>query len=188
MLPSLIYILFSLYMKIGGIRKLMKKALSNHDIVKFFNGQIKILIYPQLAEYNSIDELLSPYGQVIILYLTSENFGHWVALFKIDRNNIEFFDSYSMKPDEELKMIDENIRYDTDQEIPHLSHLLLKCNYIIHYNDTRLQKMKNDVNTCGRHCITRLACKNLFIDDYIKLINSFGHSPDIMVTYFTRKI
>lgn len=170
------------------MKKLIGKSLSNNEIYDVFDGKIKILTYPELEQYKNIDELLYPYDKVIILYLTSENYGHWVALFKINHNNIEFFDSYSMKPDEELKLIGEHVRNVNNQTTPHLSHLLYDSNYNIHYNDVRLQKMKNDVNTCGRHCIVRLACDKMFIDDYVKLITSFKYDPDYVVTYLTQTI
>lgn len=170
------------------IKKLIGYSLSNEEIYNAFDGKIKILTYPELEKFNNIDELLEPYNKVIILYLTSANYGHWVTLFKINHNNIEFFDSYSMKPDEELKMIDKNVRIENNEVRPHLSYLLYNCNYNIHYNDVRLQKQKNDVNTCGRHCIVRLSCDKLFIDDYVKLIKSFKYDPDYIVTYLTESI
>lgn len=167
------------------IKKLMKKSLSNDDISKLLDKKVKILTYPELANYKSIDELLHPYDKVVILYLTSENYGHWTCLFKIDDKNIEFFDPYAFKPDDELKMIPVHFRKSNGQYKSHLSHLLYKCNYIVNYNDFRIQKFVRDVNTCGRHCIVRLLFNKLMIDDYIKILKKSKLSPDYIVTYLT---
>lgn len=167
------------------IKKLMKKSLSGEDIKKLLNNKTKILTYPELAKYKTIDELLYPYDNVVILYLTGANYGHWTCLFRNNDKNIEFFDPYALKPDDELKMIPVHFRKSNNQMKSHLSHLLYNCKYIVNYNDERLQKFIRDTNTCGRHCVVRLLFKDLMIDDYIKLIKNNKLNPDYVVTYLT---
>lgn len=167
------------------IKKLMKKSLSDIEIKRVLGGETKIITYPELAKYKTIDELLQPYGNVIILYLTGENYGHWTCLFKLDDKNVEFFDPYALKPDRELKLIPMHFRRIKNQVTPHLSHLLYNSKYTIHYNDYPLQKHFRDINTCGRHCIIRLYFKNINIDKYIKLMTNQKKSPDEIVTYLT---
>lgn len=168
-----------------NIKKMMKKSLSNDDISEILDHKTKILTYPELSQYKTLDELLSPHGNVIILYLTGENYGHWTCLFKLDKNNVEFFDPYAMKPDRELKLIPMHFRKIKKQIYPHLSHLLNNSKYIIHYNDYQLQKYVKDINTCGRHCVVRLLFKNMEIDDYIKIMTDQNINPDQIVTYLT---
>lgn len=167
------------------IKKLMKKSLSDSEMFNYLGGKTKIIKYPDLSKFNDIDELLEPYGNVIILYLTGQNYGHWTCLFKIDNKNIEFFDPYAFKPDEELKLIPVHFRKENNQFTPHLSHLLYNCNYTIHYNDYKLQQFAKDTNTCGRHCLVRLLFKKMFIDDYAKMMMNQKISPDYIVSCIT---
>lgn len=171
-----------------NIKKMMKKSLSDVEIINFLDNKTKILTYPELTKYETLDELLYPYDNVIILYLTGKNYGHWTCLFKLNNNNVEFFDPYAMKPDEELKLIPLHFRKINNQLFPHLSHLLYNSKYTIHYNDYPLQEYVNDVNTCGRHCIVRLLFKNMSIDNYIKIMISQKINPDKIVTYLTSHI
>ena len=85
----------------------MNYSLSNNDIEKFFNGKINIYTYDQLSQFHNIDEVLSPYGRAIILYFWKRNptEGHWIALFRTNRNTIEFFNSYGTVPDKTLNDI-----------------------------------------------------------------------------------
>ena len=88
------------------LKETIAYALSNHELEKMMNNQIKVVIYPDLVNYNSIEELLEPFGAVIILYLMDTDTGHWVTLFRYPNSNkIEFFDPYGRKPDYGLKLI-----------------------------------------------------------------------------------
>jgi len=83
------------------IKQVMRKPLSETDI-KTILGDCKILTYPQLAKYNSLDELLPrPYDFVIILLLETPISCHWTSLI---RNSLkfEFFDTYGNAPDADL--------------------------------------------------------------------------------------
>jgi hypothetical protein len=167
--------------------------LSSEDISKTFNGRIKVLTYTELAEYNTLDDLLAPYGVVVILYLTKKNFGHWVLLFRYPDNpsHIEFFDSYGLFPDSELKFVPSNFRKENNMKFPHLTWLLYK--YLtnnpkgkIEYNNHRFQEKEEDVNTCGRHVINRYIYKDQYINDYYEMMNfvrkSTGLSYDQIVS------
>jgi hypothetical protein len=54
--------------------------LSSTDIKKLLGDKIKIIKYPDIHLYNSIDELLEPFNCAIILYEYRESFGHWCSL------------------------------------------------------------------------------------------------------------
>ena len=83
------------------IKQVMRKPLSETDI-KTILGDCKILTYPQLAKYNTLEELLpKPYDFCIILLLETQISGHWTALIK-NPSQVEFFDSYGNAPDADL--------------------------------------------------------------------------------------
>ena len=99
----------------------MDIALSDKDIMRLIKGKANLLTYTELQKYNNIDQVLGPYSALVLLYETSKNFGHWVCVFKVNENTIEHFDSYGLKPDDELKFIPEYFREVNYEEIPHLT-------------------------------------------------------------------
>lgn len=169
------------------IRKLMKKPLSNFDIIKIV-GDCLILTYDQLKDYNNIDDILNINGICILLYQTKKGYGHWCALLK-RQDFIEFFDPLGYKPDDELLKVPSNLRKILGQDQPHLSYLLLSSPYNIEFNNYKLQKNVKDVNTCGRHCAMRCLFIEYNIDEYYNMIKNIkGLKPDELVTVLTNNI
>jgi len=145
-------------------------ALSNSDIEQLLDGKVKILRYRDLRRYSTIDQLLQPFGKVFILYENRDGYGHWTLLHKLNSRNIELFDSYGLRIDDELDYINKAYRKQSDQLKAHLSHLLIDSPYRIHYNDTPLQQAKKGISTCGRWCVARAVNSNMSIDKFCSLI------------------
>jgi hypothetical protein len=167
------------------IKNLKKKAFSDKDILNLCKGKTKIISYPELYNYKTIDEVLYPYNSVVILYETKPRYGHWICVLKQPKNTIEVFDSYGIPIDDELNFIDDNFRKKNNEVFPILSLLLLKSNYKIIYNKVKLQKYKNDVSSCGRHVCLRILLQDLSLKKYIKLLTNKKYDPDTIVTYLT---
>lgn len=172
------------------IKKLEGKSLSDSDLKALFNSNAKILTYTELADVNDIEELLYPYDACIILYLTKRNYGHWTCVFRRGKY-INFFDSYGLKPDFELKWVPSYLRVETKQVKPHLTYLLYKATYDgynIEYNNYALQQKSSydhHIATCGRHVAVRLMFKHLSPDEYAELILNSNYTPDQLVTILT---
>jgi len=154
---------------------------SDADIRHFLKGQVRVIKYADLQYFNSIHELLKPFGNCVILYpRTSDTNGHWTALFytKDEHNNnvIEFFDPYGMAADVEFNYLD--IQYPR-----YLARLLYKQRRIIHYNNKELQVTTDRINTCGAHCVTRIVYKHIPIEQYCKELLSTGNA-DVWVCRF----
>lgn len=62
------------------INMLKGKALSGNELIDLLGGKVKIVRYPNIHKYKTIDELLEPYGSTIILYELRKNYGHWVCI------------------------------------------------------------------------------------------------------------
>lgn len=142
------------------IDKTKKMPLSNYDI-KNFLPNAKIITYDELKNYNSIDELLpNDKDYAIILYLNSENNGHWIAIMKNkdkkDKTIIEYFDSYGQPIDEPLLWHNENHLEGLGVDDVYLTKLLNKSRYKTVYNKVKYQNSNSDIQTCGRFCIFRL--------------------------------
>jgi hypothetical protein len=120
-----------------------------------------------------------------ILVETKRNSGHWIAVLKLDKNNIEVFNSYSGFIDMELNYVPQNLQKVLNEDYPHLTALLLKSKYNIHYNDHPFQSKSDNIATCGRHCIVRALNRKMDIDEYDKFIKSQELKPDEFVTAVT---
>lgn len=130
-------------------------ALGDDDIKKVL-PDAKIIDYEQLKNYNSIDELLpNDKDYVIILYEHEQNSGHWVCVSK-NNGKIEFFCSYGVAPDHQLKWVDYNTRKELGSDIPHLSHLFDSSPYEVIYNEVPYQSEDQSIATCGKYCVVRI--------------------------------
>ena len=165
------------------IDKAEQRDLTGDDLKNICRGKVEIIPYHTLNEYESIEQLLSKFGAVILLYELKENFGHYVALFYNKDNDLEFFDSYGMKPDEELKYA----TYNLDNGVPYLTKLLDKRGKKVVVNTRKFQAFKHEVNTCGRWTSIRILFKEQYsLADFTKLFSSFKYySGDFWVSALT---
>jgi hypothetical protein len=177
-----------------GLGALVKRPLYDSEIksyLKKFKVKCPVIPYSKLYKCKDINTLLKKGDNCfILLYLSEDHGGHYTLVFKRNAKEIECFDSLNMKPDDELKYIDDNVRNRLNQDKQYLSQLLLKSKYKIHYNNHYLQ---NDdykkVATCGRWCIVRLLYRDKTIDVFNKMIKKeckqYKVNPDQLVTLMT---
>lgn len=143
------------------IKKIMGMATSGEQVKEMSNQKCRVVLYPELNNINSVDELIGNNTAVIILYLTRDNYGHWCCLFKYPfSDNIEFFDSYGYVPDDELDFATEEFLNEKKINYPLLTQLLYDYEKInpksIIYNEYQFQAKDNNISTCGRHVAIRL--------------------------------
>ena len=55
-------------------------ALSDSQVLKLINGRANLMLYPDLHKYESIDEILKPYGACILLFEAKPKYGHWCCI------------------------------------------------------------------------------------------------------------
>jgi hypothetical protein len=154
------------------------------------NQDTNVVLYSQMCTYNSIDELIKPYNSCLILYEEKPNTGHWCCLTLHD-NLLEYFDpygsdkkmEYSGQPDSSLKFIPEPFRQESNQDVPYLSLLMLKCPYKLSYNEYQFQELDKYVKTCGRWCLLRICLKDLTLEQFRDLF--FGNNSDNIATVCT---
>ena len=148
------------------------EPLGDDDIRRFLPSST-ILKYSELANYGSLDKLLThPKDYCIILYEDSPNQGHWTCLSRPDEKTVEFFDSYGGYPDSQQKWVAQSERVKLGEGKPYLTQLLDKSPYEVQFNPKKYQKDGSDINTCGRHCITRIGTmlEGLSLADYYKFL------------------
>jgi len=118
--------------------------------IKQYLPDARILTYPEIKQYNTIDELLpTDKSYVIILYLQQKDSGHWASICRLN-NVIYFFCSYGSNPLEPMKWASKKMRIELDGEIPYLNNLLDKTEMKILYNNIDYQNNRNSIATCGR--------------------------------------
>lgn len=179
------------------IKESYGKAFSDSDIKTLCDNKVKIVMYSKFKSIKDIRQVLEPFGACIILYETKQGYGHWCALLLQKSSvkgrvaDIEHFDSYGMRPDDELSYVPENLRQSLGEDYPHLTYLLAKATGPkgvfgrVVYNSYPLQKSKKDTSTCGRWCGLRVVFKRLNIDQFIKMFKGQKFEPDWYATALT---
>jgi hypothetical protein len=141
-------------------------SLSDSDIMKICDNKVVIILYEDLAKFQSIDQALGPHSAMIILYQSKKLDGHWISVFKVDDQTLEFYDSYGFKIDQELPFFEYNLR----QGVPHLSHLIQNSNYKLITNQIDFQTIRKDINTCGRYASLRVKMRSTPLKQFQALL------------------
>jgi hypothetical protein len=168
--------------------------VSDEDFNQFFtDAPQKLLKYSELADIQDIDQLLPETQDYrIILTESQKNSGHWCCITR--KNGVyTWFDSYGEKPDKELSFIPAVMNKMLGQDKKHLGRILktIRQPNQIYYNETKYQKLRDGINTCGRWCICFLLLHHIGYDlkefkEFIKL-NCKKHNnmpPDILICHF----
>ena len=182
------------YLSSNKVNKLVHKALSDEELKVILGKNLKIVMYPDLAKYSSIEQLLvNPNDYCIILIVESESkfniSGYWTALLRYD-GLFEYFDPYGNDVDVDLMTwMDRKTRARLQESKPYLTYLLKGRKYI--YNKVKYEVLKKGVNTCGSHSSYRIyqfLKYSRTLEDYQKhmqdLSKQFGMGYDKIVASF----
>ena len=198
------------------LKKAENFSYSDSDIKRFLDNDVVIRKYSELANCRSLDDIITDEkGEKkscsIILYMIKPNFGHWTALIKdpgLEKGTFEFFDSYGLMPDDELKYVPKGSESlnggitidEKGDERPNelLGNLILndmKYGKVknVYYNKTKLQEDKTssiddesmNMNTCGRWCSVRCQLRNFKIDEFCLIFLNQKLKGDDYVTLLT---
>lgn len=186
----------------------MEKLLSDKEVARLAGAKSKVLTYPQIAQYDSIEQLFGGANKIVLLYLNDVDHssgsmvGHWCGLMKNMRGGkriIEFYDPYGGDknglPDEQLKHTPQDKNITMGQGQNYLTRLLYKAsldpNTEIHYNEKKNQRFSNNVNTCGRHVGARLHFNKVPLEQWQKIwmdMKKKGLDLDNVVTKLTNNM
>ena len=159
------------------LKELANTPLSNNDIIKRLGGRTKILMYDEFNKYESLEDVLKPWDNVVFLLRTQEDFGHWMCIKK-NRKRISFFDSYGDFPDVQKKFVRKKFLEESEQKYNKLCELLWKASdkYTIEFSEYKYQKKAANISTCGQWCCLFIE-SGLLTDDFKTYIDSF-HEKD----------
>jgi len=162
-------------------------SITNTDIDKYL-GNGHIIKYCDLEKYDDISDVFGDDAYVVILVQSKANNGHWVCLLQYDDGTVEQFDSYSGKIDSELKYISEAQQELLGEDEPLLTQLITRSRCKTVWSKYRFQKLNDNIDTCGKHCLLRIIMFVLghkTIDQYTtwfkNLAKSQGCSNDELV-------
>lgn len=167
-------------------------ALSDDDIQSILAPHpTNIINYPDLKTVSNVNDLFDDLGRCVLLFDTISPYsGHWTGLIKRD-NEIEFFDPYGIKYDQEKRWISKAKLKKFHETEPLLTNLLnqgKQLGYKITYNSHKFQRDTEGVNTCGRWTSVRLLFRDLSATQFQKMIEASELTPDEFVTQFTNEI
>jgi len=168
--------------EVATLQALLPIPMSDSQIHAVLGRDTRVIPYRETANYRSIDDLLGPAGQVILLYELKDKRGHWVAVFKHGRR-VSVFDPLGIPIEKEKRYINPLYLAQSGQDEHYLGKLLLACPYTIEWNNHKLQRNAPGVNTCGKHCCVRLCYKDMDADAYAAMLKSGELTPDEVVCY-----
>lgn len=166
----------------------LSKMFSDSDFTRYF-GDGKVIKYSDLANYNTINDLLPNDKDFrIILVESSVNCGHWVAVMKYG-DILEYFNSYGTQMEYDFKFIPTMVKHLLGQGGNILTKLLKTKDpeQKIYYNKKKCQEINDNVNTCGRWVTARILAMlvGYELDDFInkveEKVEETGKPPDILV-------
>jgi hypothetical protein len=182
----------------AGVIKRIKEPITDKDLERYFpetnHYADNVMKYSDLLKYNSIYQLLpNEKSYKIILVESEKNSGHWTAIMRY-KDTIEFFDSYGVAPDGELKFIDSIKKRLLGENRHYLTTLLRNItDKKVIYNKMKFQKLKTGSATCGRWVILRILMMRDFFytleefQDFInKNKNEMGFDPDYLVSLWIK--
>lgn len=167
----------------GIMKQLKAYALGDGDIQEKLPEDTRIVIYNELKGLGSIDEILDEKGRVIILYpREAKNVGHWVCLFINKDGDYEFFCPYGDAPEETKRDLSPQKLAELDIEddllIPLLKFSAASSGRGVVYSKFPYQKLAPGINTCGRHCVARLAFHDADDDEYKAVLDKMKEGTD----------
>jgi len=178
---------------------LLNKPTSPYDLFNIAEKSCNVFTYPEITKFKKYKDLFKkgnseyplqvpyPFDDrfCIILYLTGDRCGHWTCV-SYNKSGINFLDSYGDVVDDQLKHVDMNI---IGQHKKHLINILAASGLPIRYNDMRLQKLSNNIATCGRYCALYLKYNYMTVEDFVNVLRKksieYKMTPDELVCKLT---
>lgn len=148
------------------LERLTQKCLTDRNIIKRLGGRTKIVMYDEFKDFNTIEEVLSPWDNTVFLLKTEDDFGHWMCMKRTGKR-ISFFDSYGEFPDIQKRHLDKKYCEESGQKYNKLCELLYEASfrYTIEFSEHKYQSSDPKVSTCGQWCCLFIE-SGLLTDDF----------------------
>lgn len=137
----------------------------------------KFILYEDMKNVKDISELLP---MTLILYQLAD-VGHFCCIFENDEG-VNFFDPLGYMPDDELKLVREDVQ---NHDYTYLLRLLTKVNKRVIYNNYKLQS--RNTSTCGHWCAVRMITRKMYCDEFAKCFKGCKNR-DAVIAYIYNEI
>ena len=160
----------------GIMKQLKAYALGDQDVQEKLPTDTKIILYNDLAGVEDIAELMDEKGRIVMLYpRESPTVGHWVCMFVNKDGDLEYFDPYGDEPEGTKRDLSPEklaeLGIEEDILIPLMKRSAEKRGKGVVFNSFQYQKLAPGINTCGRHCVARLAFHQATAEEYKKILD-----------------
>lgn len=173
----------------------MDYMISSDDLKNLIGEDLRIIKFQDLKNYSSLYQLLPKVKDYVVIFFTDDkknniNIGHWTCLLRY-KNKFEFFDSYGLAEENELKFIPKEKRIEYGEDIDYLKIMLSKVKNT--HNKYDYQQWDDNVTTCGRWVALRIilfkiCCITLeqFHDTIMRTYSKMKFKNlDLLSVYFT---
>jgi len=172
----------------------MDYMVNSEDLKNLLGNDLRIIKFQDLKNYSTIYQLLPKQKDYVVIFFTDNmknntNIGHWTCVLRY-KNRFEFFDSYGLPEEDELKFIPNQKRKEFGEEIDYLHNLLKSVKHT--NNKFDYQKWDDKITTCGRWVILRITLFKqgcITSKQFHKVIENkvkmFGGNYDKLAVYFT---
>jgi len=147
-------------------------ALTPDEVLRIANHRGPVA---KFMTYDKITKLPKPGKAYVVLIRSEPTFGHYVGLLNRG-DSVEWYDSYSYRPDRELKWNTHKKNAELGQDAPLVSHLMHKVmdgGGVCEWNEMKFQDEKNKEDvSCGYHVGVRLLYHDMSLDDYQNWLKS----------------
>ena len=143
----------------------INKSLSAREVLDLLDNKAQFVQYSDLHRIPTIEVLLGPHKKCVLLYQTSKNYGHYVAVWE-HNNTIFFSDSYGGIVDSQLRYVPHDLKTELNSNHNYLIKLMYESGKKVQFNQYKLQSREPDVATCGRWSVNRLRFPEISIDEY----------------------
>ena len=143
----------------------INKSLSAREVLDLLDNKAQFVQYSDLHKIPTIEQLLGPHKKCVLLYQTSKNYGHYVAVWE-HNNTIFFSDSYGGIVDSQLRYVPHDLKTELNSNHNYLIKLMYESGKKVQFNQYKLQSREPDVSTCGRWSVNRLRFPEISIDEY----------------------
>ena len=164
------------------VRTLRSVALEDKQVLQMaMRNGLQSIDYEKIIKMKSLRQVLPKPTSGVLIFFTdhakpNKPIGHFCLLFRTPRTGVVFFDPLGHSLHGIL-----NITHNRNKLLTMLNSLSSG----FHENRIPYQRQSKEVQTCGRHCITRWNAATLKPKEYSSLMHLPGMSADDVVTLLT---
>ena len=165
-----------------------EKQPTTFDQLRYaLKNDVTIFDYTDLANVNNIEQLFENSLNVIIFFPVENEFqGHYTCMmYYPDNHVISYFCPYGMSPMRNIILINYLKRFDENllRLLPNLIKIFCKNGGKFLISSYPIQSKKNNISTCGKHCVMRLLNREI-VDpsEYKNFLQMYSLNADQIVS------